>query len=91
MAQTQGGIARSYDWMGLALAPAFIFRQLLLTAIIGVIYFAGIPVNAFIAMLVSGAAVWITALATHFVLNRRLAARVEQGPKSFDFGAFFCF
>jgi O-antigen/teichoic acid export membrane protein len=89
MAQTQGGIARSYDWMGLALAPAFVFRQLLLTAIIGVIYFAGIPVNAFVAMLVSGAAVWVTALATHVVLNRRLAARVEQGPKSFDFGAWF--
>ncbi len=89
MAQTQGGIARSYDWMGLALAPAFIFRQLLLTAIIGVIYFAGIAVNAFIAMLVSGSAVWVTALATHVVLNRRLAARVEQGPKRFEFGAWF--
>jgi len=89
MAQTQGGIARSYDWMGLALAPAFIFRQLLLTAIIGVVYFAGIAVNAFIAMLVSGSAVWVTALATHVVLNRRLAARVEQGPKRFEFGAWF--
>ena len=88
MAQTQGGIARSYDWMGLALAPAFIFRQLLLTAAIGAIYFAGIPVNAFIAMLVSGAAVWITALASHVVLNRRLAARVEPGPKRFEFGAW---
>jgi O-antigen/teichoic acid export membrane protein len=89
MAQVQGGIARSYDWMGLALAPAFIFRQLFLTAVIGIIYFAGIQVNAFLAMLVSGAAVWTTALATHFVLNRRLAARVEDGPKSFDFGAWF--
>jgi O-antigen/teichoic acid export membrane protein len=74
--------------MGLALAPAFIFRQLLLTAAIGAIYFAGIPVNAFIAMLVSGAAVWITALASHVVLNRRLAARVEPGPKRFEFGAW---
>jgi len=89
MAQAQGGVARSYDWMGLALAPTFIFRQLLLTATIGVIYFAGIPVNAFIAMLVSGAAVWITALGTHFVLNRRLAERVEHGPKSFAFGAWY--
>jgi O-antigen/teichoic acid export membrane protein len=40
-------------------------------------------------MLVSGASVWITALGTHFVLNRRLAARVEYGPKSFDFSAWF--
>jgi O-antigen/teichoic acid export membrane protein len=88
LAQTQGGISRSYDWMGLALAPTFVIRQLFLTAILGAIYFAGMPVNAVTAMLVSGASVWVTALGTLFVLNRRLATRVQDGPRSYAFRAW---
>ena len=83
LAQTQGGISRSYDWMSLALTPTFVIRQLFLTAVLGAIYFAGMPVDAVTAMLVSGASVWVTAWGTLFVLNRRLATRVEDGPRSY--------
>ena len=85
LAQTQSGISRSYDWIGLALAPAFVIRQLLLTVIIGVIYFLGIPVGALAAMIASSMSVWITAVGAVLVLNRRLNNKVHPGPSDYDF------
>jgi O-antigen/teichoic acid export membrane protein len=84
LGNTQDVIARAHDWIGLALAPAFIVRQLLLVGLMGGIYAAGVPMNAVTAMVASIAAVWITTLGQLVLLNRRLARQIERGPKSYE-------
>ena len=40
LANVQDGISRSYDWVGLAMMPAYVVRQLLLTVLMAAAYFA---------------------------------------------------
>jgi O-antigen/teichoic acid export membrane protein len=82
LANVQDGIARSYDWVGLGIVPTYIVRQLLLTVLMAGVYFGGLPVDAVSAMVLSVAAIWIPALLQTFVLDRRLAKRIEPGPKA---------
>jgi len=53
LANVQEGISRSYDWVGLAMMPAYIARQLLLTVLMAAAYFAHLPMNAVTAMTVA--------------------------------------
>ncbi len=82
LANVQDGIARSYDWVGLGIVPTYIVRQLLLTVLMAGAYFGGLPVDAVSAMVLSVAAIWLPALLQMFVLDRRLAKRIEPGPKA---------
>jgi O-antigen/teichoic acid export membrane protein len=84
LANVQDGISRSYDWVGLGIVPTYIVRQLLLTVAMAAAYFAGMPVDAVTAMILSAAAIWLPALGQMLVLNRRLATRIEAGPKAHD-------
>jgi O-antigen/teichoic acid export membrane protein len=84
VANVQDGIARSYDWVGLAIVPGYILRQLLLTALMAIAYFGGLPVDAVTAVALSAAAVWLPLLLQIVVLNRRLSTRIEPGPKAHD-------
>ncbi len=85
LANVQEGIARSYDWIGLAMMPGYVVRQLLLTVIMGAAYFAQLPMNSVTAMIVAGASIWLPTLGQLLVVNRRLAKRIERGPKAYDF------
>lgn len=84
LANVQDGISRSYDWVGLGIVPTYIVRQVLLTALMAAAYFAGLPVDAVTAMVLSAAAIWLPALLQMVVLNRRLATRIAPGPKAHD-------
>jgi O-antigen/teichoic acid export membrane protein len=84
LANVQDGIARSYDWVGLGLVPTYVVRQLLLTALMAIAYFGGLPVDAVTAMVLSAAAIWLPALLQMIVLNRRLATRISPGPRAHD-------
>jgi O-antigen/teichoic acid export membrane protein len=84
LANVQDGIARSYDWVGLGIVPTYIVRQLLLTVLMAAAYFGGLPVDAVTAMVLSVAAIWLPALLQMVVLDRRLAKRIEPGPKAHD-------
>jgi O-antigen/teichoic acid export membrane protein len=84
LSNVQDGIARSYDWVALGIVPTYILRQLLLTGLMAVAYFGGLPVDAVTAMVLSAAAIWLPALLQMVVLNRRLATRVAPGPKAHD-------
>jgi O-antigen/teichoic acid export membrane protein len=85
LANVQEGISRSYDWVGLAMMPGYIVRQLLLTVLMAAAYFSGLPMNAVTAMIVAGASIWLPTLAQLLLVNRRLAGRVENGPKAYQF------
>jgi O-antigen/teichoic acid export membrane protein len=84
LANVQDGISRSYDWVGLGIVPTYIVRQVLLTALMAAAYFAGLPVDAVTAMVLSAAAIWLPALLRMVVLNRRLVTRIAPGPKAHD-------
>jgi len=85
VANTQDGIARSHDWMRLAIMPQFIVRQSLIIGLTAGAFALGLRLGATAAMLASAAAVWIAMIGQMMVLNRRLVGHVEAGPKAYDF------
>ncbi|MBB5047483.1 O-antigen/teichoic acid export membrane protein [Rhodopseudomonas rhenobacensis] len=88
VANTQDGIARSHDWMRLALMPQFIIRQSLIIGFTAGAVVLGFQLGAVAAMVASCAAVWIAMAGQLIALNRRLKAVVEPGPKAYEFRAW---
>lgn len=84
VANTQDGIARSYDWMRLGLMPQFIIRQALIIGFTAGAVVLGVGLDATAAMLASAAAVWVAMTGQMIVLNRRIGTVVEPGPKVYD-------
>ncbi len=84
LSSTQDGIARSFDWVGLGLVPTNIIRQVLLTCFMAAAYFAALPMDATVALVVAGLSIWLPTLGQMLMLNRRLAdarrKRTESSP-----------
>lgn len=89
LSNIQDGISRSYDWVGLAIIPTYIVRQILLTVLLGAAYFAGLPVDAVTAMLLACIAMWLPVLGQFVILNSRLQQRIEPGPKAHELRHWF--
>jgi O-antigen/teichoic acid export membrane protein len=83
LGRMQDGLARSYDWINLALMPAYIVRSVLLIGGMAAAYLAKLPTDAATAMLVAVATTWVTVIGQTLVINRRLARKVESGPKAY--------
>jgi len=83
IATVQSGIARSYNWIRLALAPTYVLRQIALIALMGLAYAAGLPMDAVTTMLVCLITVWGCTLGQSVFLNRRLTTVVAPGPKAY--------
>ncbi len=81
--QVQAGIAQSYDWPNLALAPFYIVRQLCLTVLVGAVYVIGAPTHAVTAMLIALATTWGVTLGQMLVLDRRLKHKVAKGRRRY--------
>ena len=81
--RAQDGIARSYDWMNLALMPAYIIRPILLVAVMAAAFAMKLPTGATTAMLAALATSWATVLAQTLAMNRKLKRTVEGGPKAY--------
>jgi O-antigen/teichoic acid export membrane protein len=77
------GIARSYDWVNLGLAPTYVPRQIALLAFMGLAYALGMPTDATTATLIGIAALWSVTLGQLVVLDRRLKHAVPKGPKAY--------
>jgi O-antigen/teichoic acid export membrane protein len=84
LVQAQAGIAQSYDWPNLALMPFYIWRQAAITVLMGAAWYFGAPTDAVTAMLIAVATTYIVTIGQLFVLNRRLKAKVPQGPKTYE-------
>lgn len=83
LSRIQDGIARTYDWINLALIPGYIIRSLLLIVGMAAAHMAGLPTDAVTAMLVAVAALWATAIGQTLVMNRRLRQKVGPGLKAY--------
>jgi O-antigen/teichoic acid export membrane protein len=82
----QDGIARSYNWINLALVPPFIFRPLLLLALLGGAYALGYQTDATTGIAAAAVSIWVTALGQMLLLNRKLDAAIGKGAKTYDIG-----
>ena len=85
LANVQDGIARSHDWMRLALTPQFIVRQSLIIGFTAGAFAIGARVSAEDAMKFSAAAVWIAMIGQMVFLNRRLRESVESGDRHYNY------
>jgi len=83
VANMQDGIARSHDWMRLALMPQFITRQTLIIAFAAGFVMLGLHLGATAAISACAAAAWIAMTGQMFALNRRLRGVVERGPRAY--------
>ncbi len=83
------GIARSNNWISLAVMPHSLLRPLLILGMIGGGFALGYSFDATGAMLVTAIAVWVTALGQLLVLNRHLAKTVAPGAKAYDLKDWF--
>lgn len=81
-----GGIARSYNWVNLAIIPAYILRPLFILAAMAAIYFSGLPVTAVTAMAVAAGAYWLTTAGQSFAIHRQLRKEVPTGPRQYELG-----
>ena len=89
LVQVQAGIAQSYDWPNLALVPFYIWRQITLTALMGVAYLSGAPTGAVTAMIAAVVTTWAVTIGQLIVLDRRLKNTVPSGPKRYEVKTWF--
>jgi O-antigen/teichoic acid export membrane protein len=85
----QDGIARSFNWVNLALVPPYIVRQLVVVALMAAAWLAGAPTDATSAVIIAAISIWLTALGQTFFLNRRLRKEVESGNKEYEIRNWF--
>jgi O-antigen/teichoic acid export membrane protein len=85
----QSGVARSYNWVNLGLAPNYIQRQLVLLGLMGFAYALGLRTDAVVATLIGIIALVTVSFGQLLVLNRRLAGAVERGPRAYAPRAWF--
>jgi O-antigen/teichoic acid export membrane protein len=84
LGRTQDGIARSYDWINLALMPAYVIRSVLLIVVMGAAHALKLPTDASTAMFAAVATTWATVIGQTIVMNRRFKTTVEPGPKAYQ-------
>jgi O-antigen/teichoic acid export membrane protein len=84
LVQIQAGIAQSYDWPNLALAPFYIWRQLIITVLMGGAWLFGAPTDAVTAMIIAVVTTWAVTIGQLLVLDRRLKQKVAPGPKRYE-------
>jgi O-antigen/teichoic acid export membrane protein len=85
LANMQDGVARSWDWINLALMPQFIFRQALLVGCALGAVLLGWRIQADEAMMFSVVAVWAAMIGQMILLDRRLRREVTPGARTYDF------
>jgi O-antigen/teichoic acid export membrane protein len=78
------GLARSYNWINLALVPPFVLRPLLLISVVAGMHLAGFGLEAATVAGVLAAVTCFTALLQLYQFQRRINATVPAGPKRYD-------
>ena len=89
LSSSQDGVARSYNWIFVALVPGFVAQPVLALAIIVIEHFEGFEVDAAVAMGATAVAIWMTVIVQTVVLRRRLRTRIEAGPARYEVRRWF--
>lgn len=83
LTDVQDGIARSHNWIDVALAPAYFVRPLLILLLLGVLSYERFAPDATTAMAATIVATWVTGVAQLTMLELRLRKRVPAGPRRY--------
>jgi O-antigen/teichoic acid export membrane protein len=83
------GLARSYNWIALALGPHTLLRPIVLFALMALAYAAGYPINATTTMIALTIAIWSMALLQLVLVDRRLKGVVPAGPRQYEVRRWF--
>jgi O-antigen/teichoic acid export membrane protein len=78
----QDGIARSYNWIHLALLPLFVVRNVVMLVLVTAAYFLNFPTDAVTVVSLVGMSFALTSIGQTIVLNRRLKQVTEPGKKT---------
>jgi len=89
LTRVQEGIARSYNWINLALLPPYVIRSLLLIGVMAAAHGSGFANDAATAMAAAVIATAGTAMVQMVLIDRRLASKVDPGPKLYDVGRWY--
>jgi O-antigen/teichoic acid export membrane protein len=81
----QDPVARSFNWIELALLPLFIVHPLIVIAVTGGIFLAGGMVSADTTLATAAAAFWGVIIVQMIVLGRRLKREIPPGPRRYAF------
>ncbi|WP_245428899.1 lipopolysaccharide biosynthesis protein [Rhodoplanes elegans] len=84
LSMVQDGMARSFDWIDLALIPLFIVQPLLILAVMGGLHATGGAIDAVAVLATTGGAMWLVTLVQAVLMRRRLAGTVPAGPRRYD-------
>jgi O-antigen/teichoic acid export membrane protein len=82
--QIHDGIARSYNWIHIALIPPYIIRHLVMLLLVAVAYLFSLPTTATVAVAAVAVSFALTAIVQTIVLNRKLTRTVPRGPKAYE-------
>ncbi len=85
VSDVNGGIARSYNWINLAIVPAYLLRPALLLVGMAAVYFAGVSPSAVVAMTLAAAVYWMTTAGQSFAIDRKLRNKIPAGPRRYEF------
>ncbi len=77
--EVQDGVARAFNWPGVALMPTFIARPLMILAAMAALVWGGFHADAVTAMLAAIVATWTASLIQFVALMRRLRGAVAVG------------
>ncbi|MFC7053387.1 GNAT family N-acetyltransferase [Hansschlegelia quercus] len=83
LTDVQDGISRTYNWIDVALAPAFFVRPILILLLLGALSSLSFAPTATTAMAATIVATWATALAQLAMLERRLKTKTVAAPRAY--------
>lgn len=89
LTDVQDGIGRGNAWMGLALAPPYVLRPLLVLAAMCAAYAMGLPMQATTAAGAAIVATWGAGVIQTLIINRRLRESVPDGPYHYEWKTWF--
>lgn len=87
--QIQDGIARSYNWIHVALLPPYIVRHLLMLTLVVIAWLLNFATDAVTVMSAVAISFALTVIVQTIVLNRKLKGVVEPGPKAYEVKTWF--
>jgi O-antigen/teichoic acid export membrane protein len=88
ISSAQDSIARSFNWIDLALIPGFIVQPIIILVAMASIHVSGGATTAVTALIAAAGGMWAITLIQLVLLNRRLARHVAHGPHRYELAAW---